>query len=64
MGARITGGEPPKPQRKNQHDLYPPIEVGCLNTRAHAKHDVVNFKIPSGHKNAKCPECKRRAGRK
>jgi hypothetical protein len=62
MGVRITGGEPPK--RKNQHDLYPEIEVGCLNTRAHVKHDVVNFKIPSGHKNAKCPECGRRAGRK
>lgn len=62
MGTRITGGDPNR--KPNQYDLYPKIEVGCLNTRAHKHHDVVNFTIPAGKKNAKCPECGRRAGRK
>lgn len=62
MGTRITGDGEHK--RMNQYDLYPEIEIGCLNTRAHKTHDVIMFTIPAGKKNGKCPECGRRAGRK
>lgn len=51
-------------RKSNQYELYPEIEIGCLNTRAHKTHDVVSFTIPAGKKNGLCPECGRRAGRK
>jgi hypothetical protein len=67
MGTRITGGDdkPKKPKfvpnPRAPWDKYPrPLEVGCMN-RAHS--DIVNFVIPAGRKNAKCPKCGRRAGR-
>lgn len=52
---------PPRRKPKNQYDMYPHIWIGCLN-RIH--RDVVNFEIPKGKKNGKCPVCGRRAGRK
>lgn len=57
MGTRITGGDK---SPRNPHDMYPEIEIGCLN-RAHP--DIVHFKIPRGRKTAKCPQCGRKAGR-
>ena len=51
-------------KQPNQYDRYPKIQIGCLNTRAHKHHDVVNFEIPAGKKSEKCPECGRRAGRR
>ena len=55
MGVRITGGNP--------RPLYPRVEVGCMNTKAHEGYKIVHFVIPAGRKSKKCPECGRRAGR-
>lgn len=49
------------PNPRAPWDKYPrDREIGCLN-RAHA--EIVNFVIPRGRKNAKCPVCGRRAGK-
>jgi len=72
MGTRITGGKEPRKGKKkpeeepkkrpiNQHDMYPRLQVACLN-RAHP--DIVHFEIPSGHAKAACPKCGRQVGRK
>ena len=49
---------------KRPREEYPEIEVGCLNTVAHAQYKIVNFKIPKGVPSKACPECGREAGRK
>jgi hypothetical protein len=50
------------PDPRAAYDKYPhETEIGCLN-RKHRQ--IVNFKILRGRKNAKCPVCGRRAGKK
>jgi hypothetical protein len=50
------------PDPRSAIKKYPhETEIGCLN-RAHRQ--IVDFKIPRGRKNAKCPVCGRRAGKK
>lgn len=68
MGTRITGGDGGKkkkprftPNPRAAYDKYPePLQVGCMSF---AHREIVNFEIPRGRKNAKCPVCGRRAGR-
>lgn len=56
MAAKVTNMGEWKARRTE----FPKIQIGCLN-RAH--REIVNFTIPAGQKNGRCPKCGRRAGR-
>ena len=61
MGTRINDEDSEMDKWTELRQEFPAIKIGCLN-RAH--REVVEFLIPAGKKNARCPKCGRRAGRK